>query len=135
MRIEKYLGELAAAHRLMNHGGACELLHGHNWAVTVWVEAPLNDNGIAVDFLDFERLRLRLFEELDHGVWLNKADDLVRVLKDNRVHMKLLEVDGEPTAENMAIHILGQLKATFPQGTRHGVKITESTGCMAEVHT
>lgn len=131
MRIERHLGELAAAHRLMNHGGECELLHGHNWALTVWVEAPVDENGIAVDFLHFEGLRRKLWEELDHGIWLHRKDPLVKVIKENGVHAKLLEVDGEPTAENMAVYILKHLQEAFPKANRHGVRLAESTGCDA----
>ncbi|MDK2972603.1 MAG: 6-pyruvoyltetrahydropterin/6-carboxytetrahydropterin synthase [Candidatus Sumerlaeota bacterium] len=134
MKIERHLGELAAAHRLMSHGGACELLHGHNWDLTVWVEATVDPKtGIAVDFLDFDAFRSELWKELDHGIWLHRTDDLARVLERGGVPVKLTLVDGEPTAENIALIILERLASRFPQASRWGVRLGEMAGCTAEV--
>ena len=134
MRIERHLGELCAAHRLLNHGGGCENLHGHNWDVHVWVEAPVDsERGIAVDFLDFDRLRIELLRDFDHGIWLNAADPLIGVLEAGNAKMKLLKVDGEPTAENIAALLMERLKKTFPNGQRFGVRIAEMQGCDAEL--
>jgi 6-pyruvoyltetrahydropterin/6-carboxytetrahydropterin synthase len=134
MLIERHLGELAAAHRLMNHGGSCEFLHGHNWDLTVRIEASVDPtSGIAVDFLDFDAFRKELWADLDHGIWLHRNDPLIGALEREDVPMKLTRVDGEPTAENMARLILGRLAARFPQGTRWGVRLGEMHGCVAEL--
>lgn len=133
MRIERHLGELAAAHRLMNHGGDCEALHGHNWDVTVWVEAPVDpDTGIAVDFLHFEEFRAAIWRDLDHGIWLHGDDPLIDVLERGGVKMKLTRVAGEPTAENIARLIAERLARAFPIAVRCGVRLGEMHGCTAE---
>ncbi|MCB2154045.1 6-carboxytetrahydropterin synthase [bacterium] len=134
MKIVRELGELAAAHRLLNHVGGCENLHGHNWGITVWVEAPVDSHsGIAVDFLDFDRLRSELFRDFDHGIWLNSEDPLIGVLEAGAINMKLTRVDGEPTAENMAALFLARLKNAFPNGHRFGVRVSETIGSVAEL--
>ena len=134
MRIDRHLGELAAAHRLPHHGGMCALLHGHNWDVHAWVEAPVDPaTGIAVDFLDFDAFWKAAMQELDHAVWLAREDPLAGTLQAAGVEMKLVLVDGDPTAENMAVVLLGRLRGAFPRGSRWGVRVSEMAGCSAEV--
>lgn len=134
MRIVRHLGEIAAAHRLMNHQGSCELLHGHNWDIELWVEAPVEPHsGISVDFLDFDKLRAELWEQLDHGIWLHDKDPLIEALERDNVPMKLLRVAGEPTAENIAALIAQTLVERFPQAAKCGVRVSEMAGCTAEI--
>ena len=134
VRITRHLGELAAAHRLMSHGGECETLHGHNWDVTVWLEAAVDaETGIAIDFLDFDAFKRDLWRDLDHGVWLHERDPLIDVLEKAKVKMKLTRVPGEPTAENMAHLIAGHVMTAFPQALRIGVCLSEMHGCTAEI--
>jgi len=136
MRIEKHLGELASAHRLMHHGGLCEMLHGHNWDVTVWVDAPVDARtGIAVDFLDFGRLWDSMMAKYDHGIWLNATDPLVEVLGRAGAPMKLVTLDGDPTAENIGLDLLAMLRDAFPGAERCGLRISEMAGCIAEMET
>ncbi len=46
----------SGAHRLVGYPGGCANLHGHNWLVTVCLEAEkLNEIGIAYDFKDLKR--------------------------------------------------------------------------------
>jgi len=126
IKIERHLGELAAAHRLLHHGGMCSTLHGHNFGVIVWVEidAPIEaSTGIAVDFLDFDRLREELFRELDHGIWLNREDPLVSLLQDGGIPVKLTLIEGDPTAENIGELVLGKLRTLFPNVDSYGVRI------------
>ena len=133
MRIERSLGELAAAHRLMNYNGSCELLHGHNWAIDVWLDSDVDPtSGISIDFLALEDFWKQLRDQFDHGIWLNRADPLIQVLENNDVHMKLTRVDGEPTAENVAALISNLLAEAFPEANACGVRVGEMRGCSAE---
>lgn len=57
----------SAAHRLLNYGGKCEALHGHNWIVEVTVQGSrLDDTGLLLDFKVLKRWVAEVLDELDH---------------------------------------------------------------------
>ncbi len=59
--------KFAAAHQLRGYKGKCENLHGHNWRVTVAVTAErLNEQGLAIDFLDFKKSLRDVLDQLEH---------------------------------------------------------------------
>jgi 6-pyruvoyltetrahydropterin/6-carboxytetrahydropterin synthase len=60
-------GEFSAAHMLMEIGGKCENLHGHNFKVDLHVRAlRLTDEGIVVDFRELKRRLRAILSGLDH---------------------------------------------------------------------
>jgi 6-pyruvoyltetrahydropterin/6-carboxytetrahydropterin synthase len=77
-----------AAHVLPWHPGKCSQLHGHTYRVEVWIEGDLNENGIVVDF-----------------------DEVLAVVQgsiiDRLDHTLLNDVIPNPTAELVALHIMG----------------------------
>lgn len=97
--------EVSASHFLkLSYRSKCELLHGHNWIVTVWCRAKeLDENGMVVDF---SRIKEVVMGRLDHR-------NLNEVL------------DFNPTAENIARWICDQI----PQCYR--VEVRESEGNTA----
>jgi 6-pyruvoyltetrahydropterin/6-carboxytetrahydropterin synthase len=59
--------KFAAAHQLRGYKGKCENLHGHNWRVTVAVTAErLNEQGLAIDFLDLKKALRDVLDQLEH---------------------------------------------------------------------
>lgn len=133
MRIEKDLGELAAAHRLLHHGGACARLHGHNWTIAVRVEAPVDPaTAIAVDFLDFAGLWREWMDEFDHAVWLWRGDPLIPVLRGADPGTPIVLMDADPTAETLAELLVDRLRAAIPRATTWAVRVGEMAGCVAE---
>ena len=94
---------VCTAHRLMDHPGACKNLHGHNYNITVYLEAEeLNTQGMVIDFGNVKQLVGTYINNLyDHKTVLQKTDPLLDVLCPVMGN-SLTVMDCAPTAENMA---------------------------------
>jgi 6-pyruvoyltetrahydropterin/6-carboxytetrahydropterin synthase len=93
-----------AAHQVRFDGGECERLHGHNWRVRVTVRArELDRIGYVIDFAELKRATWLAVERFDHGN-LNELPPFDVV---------------NPTAENLARHVHGELAARFNDDRRH----------------
>jgi 6-pyruvoyltetrahydropterin/6-carboxytetrahydropterin synthase len=114
-----------ASHRLRFHEGACRNLHGHSYALTVYVQGPRKVSGPATGMVvDFKRLkqavegvlfRGQLYEgdrlidttPFDHAVMLHEDDELCALLRDKPLDadghgLRVIPMTEEPTAEYMA---------------------------------
>lgn len=57
----------SAAHHLVAYPGACAVLHGHNWAIEIFVKGDeLDELGMLLDFKVLKASVNSLMEELDH---------------------------------------------------------------------
>lgn len=65
VRISKSNLQFAASH-FITYGGKCELLHGHNYAVSLELEGDLTPDGYVFDFIVFKRIAREVLETLDH---------------------------------------------------------------------
>ena len=94
--------EVSAAHRLdLSYESKCQVLHGHNWIITVYCRSmQLDENGMVVDFTHIKKA---VKNKLDH-------QNLNEVLPFN------------PTAENIACWICQQIPHCFK------VEVQESEG-------
>jgi len=92
-----------AAHRLSFHKGKCRSLHGHRWEVEIEIDVH---NQIWDDvIIDFGEIK-EIIDKYDHATILCMCDDnysLIDLLQDES--NKVLTLDGEPTAENLALEI------------------------------
>ena len=98
--------EISAAHYLtLDYESKCQNLHGHNWIIDVYLRSDtLDKNGMVIDF---SHIKKRVNDKFDHKV-INEV------------------VDFNPTAENLAKYICGELA---PQCYR--VDVWESRDNMA----
>ena len=105
-------------HRLINYDGPCRHLHGHNGVIEIDVASDaLDAHGMVVDFGDIRRVVKDWVDaNLDHRMVLCRADPMVAVLQ--KEHEPLYLIDGNPTAENIAMEI-------FTQARAHGLAISE----------
>lgn len=89
-------------HRLLNYGGKCRHLHGHNGRAVIVLEGEqLDDRGMLVDFSDIKSsLRNWIEEQLDHRMILCADDPAVPMLE--QLKEPLYIIDQNPTAENIA---------------------------------
>ena len=103
--------EFSYGHRILGHQGICRHLHGHNGVVEVSVEAESVDSlGMVTDFGGLgSTVKGWVDANLDHRMVLSRQDPAAGVLADLGEPVYLM--DDNPTAENMARHILEQLCA------------------------
>lgn len=84
-----------AAHQLTDYHGECENLHGHTFRLVVTIEHPVQKNGMAYDFVELKKVvREKVIARVDH-TYLN---DLLP----------------NPSAENLAVWIWGELQEALP---------------------
>lgn len=85
--------EFSAAHYLPEYGGKCEAIHGHNYAVEVFISADeLARGGLAYDFAEI-KARLR------------------EIMPD---HTLLNDIMEAPSAENIARYLYEKLRPFYP---------------------
>jgi len=114
-RISKEFS-FSMGHRLSCHEGLCKNLHGHNYTIIVGLKSPnLNPNGMVMDFGDLKAIGEHYFKNFDHATMINRTDhDNFVKLRSAMPFLKILEVDYEPTAENMSremyFYFSGQVK-------------------------
>jgi 6-pyruvoyltetrahydropterin/6-carboxytetrahydropterin synthase len=97
-----------AGHRLLNHGGKCENLHGHNYVAEISVAAAELDRvGRVLDFAALKRLfKGWIDEHWDHGFILCDQDkSAIHAIESVHPH-KIYRLSENPTAENLAKHLL-----------------------------
>ncbi len=74
----------SAAHFITFAGDICERIHGHNYAVRVCVEGPLDENRYVVDFIALRDAVLKETQALDHHVILPRDHREIVVTEDER---------------------------------------------------
>ena len=89
-------------HRLLDYDGKCAHPHGHNGKIVINLEsAKLDSRGMVVDFGDVRDIVQKwVGEKLDHQMILKTNDPLVKILKEMKEPLFLMEEN--PTAENLA---------------------------------
>lgn len=98
-------------HRLLDYVGKCQYLHGHNGRVEVTVLArALDRSGFVIDFSDVKTFAKEWIDtEWDHRMQLNEHDPIIPAI--DSFDEKLRIVPFNPTAENMASELHGEVEA------------------------
>src|SRR5262245_25203898 len=133
IEVDKEYLKFSAAHFLIFPDGSAERLHGHNYRVTVALEARLSRYGLVLDFLHIKPLIRELVDELDEH-WLlpgeypelrvqARADGVVEVRYRERYYAApaadvLLLPINNTSAENLsallARRLLERLRQRYP---------------------
>jgi 6-pyruvoyltetrahydropterin/6-carboxytetrahydropterin synthase len=109
-----------AAHKLPDHQGKCQRLHGHTWHIDIGLQGPIQETGSAKGMvLDFGNLKKivekEIIEKFDHH-YLNEVISFV------------------PTAENLAMFISDTLNDAFVNSSAEVsfVRVWETEDAYAE---
>lgn len=129
--------EFDAGHRVMNHESKCATLHGHRYTVEVTAEAEqLDDIGRIIDFSVLKaKIGTWLDEQWDHNVIIFQKDEqTLAALRSIPRKKEPWVAPWNPTAENMADHLLRQVCPALLEGT--GVTVSkivvwETPNCWA----
>lgn len=112
-RVTKILKQISMGHRLPNHPGKCKFLHGHNYSFAVSAEGKLDpDSGMIVDFAELKAM-YDVIDKYDHKTMLYRDDPLVGILVNNGFKDSVCVVNFVPTVENIALHVLNQMRERF----------------------
>jgi 6-pyruvoyltetrahydropterin/6-carboxytetrahydropterin synthase len=119
--------QFAAGHRVFGHEGKCRYLHGHNFVALVTAAADdLDAVGRVIDFgVLKERIGGWIERAWDHGfiVWQDDAEArrALQVVEGQKTYL----LAGNPTAENLADHLLRVVGPDMLAGT--GVRLVKVT--------
>ena len=128
-----------SGHRVMGHENKCANLHGHNYTIYLTACADSNDLDGIGRVIDFSVLKSKfngwLENNWDHGFVLFSGDAEAIKAVTHIQTQKLYLMPTNPTAENMARHILDKIGPALLEGT--GVSLTkviieETENCSAE---
>jgi 6-pyruvoyltetrahydropterin/6-carboxytetrahydropterin synthase len=133
--------QFCAGHRVQQHESKCRNLHGHNYVAFFHAQsdAGLDPLGRVIDFgVLKERLGAFIEQHWDHGfiLWREDTEAIDAVKRVAGQKLSLLEVN--PTAENMALHLLHEVCPRALEGTRvRVVKVVlwETENCFVEAET
>lgn len=131
--------QFCAGHRVLGHESKCANPHGHNYVAFFHAKAEsgLDELGRVIDFSVLkEKIGGWIDEHWDHTFILH-AEDKDLFLSLSKHHQKrIYEMPNNPTAENMAHHLLTRICPHVLTGTGvQVVKVTlwETENCYAEV--
>jgi len=132
--------QFCAGHRVHGHESKCSNLHGHNYVAFITAEATdLDEVGRVIDFSVLKsEVGGWIDDYWDHGMILKETDPALAAVKATpscaNGSQKLYVMRENPTAENMAAHLLS---VAGPLLHRFGVAPTkvvlwETENCYAE---
>lgn len=126
-----------AGHRVFGHESKCANLHGHSYKVEIEASAPdLDELGRIIDFGALkEKVGGWIDEHLDHGFLIWFKDVAAQYALNTLPKQKIYRMPYNPTAENIAKHLLEDICPLVLRDT--GVSVTrvavhETENCSAE---
>lgn len=126
-------------HRVMNHESKCATLHGHNGVIWVHVTpiADLDSLGRVIDFSVVKTVIGDWVDEnWDHTMIIFKEDlKTIDLLSQAPAYKALFILDKNPTAENLAHHLLWNVCPKLLKGKgiiAHKIVFWETENCYVE---
>lgn len=127
------------AHVLDGYDGPCRNVHGHSFRleVTVIGEPITDDNspkqGMVMDFRDLKAIvNKQVIDRFDHVLLVSRNSELAQKGKILNLQ-KIVEVDYQPTCENLLSHIAQLIAPELPPSVKlHHLKLNETASSFAE---
>ncbi len=111
------------AHALSGYDGACRHIHGHSYKFYVTVEGtPCEDTqcpklGMVMDFSELKKVVNRTIVDIyDHALVLKKGSIAESLMRELKASWNVVEVDFQPTCENMIVDMYNVLSSALPDG-------------------
>ncbi len=109
------------AHALEGYDGLCSHIHGHSYKLFITISGtPSIDSqspkeGMIIDFSDLKRIvNDTVLSHYDHALMLRSSStELVAAIR--KEWDRVIEVDFQPTCENLIVEIYTRLKNALPQ--------------------
>lgn len=129
-----------AAHALGGYDGPCREIHGHSYRLFVTIKGrPSCDEndpkqGMVMDFGVLKKIvGEEIISRFDHALVLRTtADEELRKVLASQFD-NLVEVDYQPTCENMLDDFARRIAARLPEGvTLHSLRLHETASSYAE---
>jgi 6-pyruvoyltetrahydropterin/6-carboxytetrahydropterin synthase len=129
--------DFSTGHRVYQHESKCAHLHGHNYRIHFYCDAPTLDNiGRVIDFSDIKTYLCNWLEDnWDHKFLVWEKDPWSVILKETDPEGTVV-VGFNPTAENMGQYLLdvvGPQQLKDSPVTLYKVIIEETRKCSATV--
>jgi 6-pyruvoyltetrahydropterin/6-carboxytetrahydropterin synthase len=139
IRVTKEFG-FETAHALWNYDGPCRNVHGHSYKLFVTlIGEPVNDpanpkNGMVIDFGDLKKLvNKEIVKVFDHSVVISNKFEREKLQAMEKMFGNVLEVDYQPTCENLVTDIAGRIKSRLPANiSLHSLRLYETATSYAE---
>ena len=133
--------EFDAGHRVMKHESKCRTLHGHRYKLEIYARARnLDDIGRVIDFgVIKDKVKGWIDKEWDHNCIVSHEDiEVIKALRSIPRAKEVYIMEGNPTAENMARHLLDDVMPYLFDDTEvevFKVRLWETPNCYAEVQS
>ncbi|MFI3298463.1 MAG: 6-carboxytetrahydropterin synthase [Rikenellaceae bacterium] len=109
------------AHALEGYDGLCSHIHGHSYKLFITISGtPSIDSqspkeGMIIDFSDLKRIvNDTVLSHYDHALMLRSSStELIAAIR--KEWDRVIEVDFQPTCENLIVEIYTRLKSALPQ--------------------
>lgn len=130
--------QFCAGHRILNHESKCNNVHGHNYVLWIYAEAPKLDSlGRIIDFSELKsRIGGWIDKYLDHSFIVFEEDKKVIEFVNEINIKKPYILKSNPTAENIAAHLLESVIPELMKDTEITVsklELFETENCSVEV--
>ncbi len=128
------------AHALLGYDGSCKYVHGHSYGLSVTVIGnPIENDkdpklGMVIDFGDLKKIVWEtVISEFDHALVINSKSPMERLKNSNEMFDKVIQVDFQPTSENLVSYYADRISDKLPNGLKlHNLTLRETATSYAE---
>ena len=128
------------AHVLKDYDGPCRNIHGHSYKLFVTITgSPIADAsspklGMVMDFKDLKEIvKKNIIDRFDHALVVNSETDPLMIAGMKKHMENVIEVDYQPTSENLVADFAGIISAQLPANVQlHNLRLWETATSYAE---